>query len=77
MTLQEEPDVDDQGYNYERFDDYVVNGAEERDFGAFPNLLHAGDAAPEITGVVLDGQQLSLSQVWSRQPVVVEFGSFT
>lgn len=69
--------MDDQGYNYERFDDYVANGAEQREFGAFPNVLHAGDMAPEVTGVLLDGGQMSLSRVWSRQPVVIEFGSFT
>lgn len=64
-------------YNYDRFDDYVTSGAEEREFSAFPGVLHAGDPAPDISGVLLDGGQVSLSQVWSRKPVVVEFGSFT
>ena len=69
--------VSEQGYNYDRFDSYVEGGAEEREFGAFPDLLHAGDVAPEISGVLLDGASLSLSQVWATRPVVVEFGSFT
>ncbi len=33
-------------YNYERFDLYVENGEEEREFAAFPNMLHAGERAP-------------------------------
>lgn len=69
--------VTDDHYNYERFDDYVAGGAEQREFGAFADGLHAGDAAPDIRGVSLDGSNIPLSQVWSRQPVVVEFGSFT
>jgi hypothetical protein len=64
-------------YNYERFDDYVANGAEEAEFAAFPDRLHAGDAAPEISGTLLDGGQLALSEMWRRRTVVVEFGSFT
>jgi hypothetical protein len=30
-------------YNYERFDEYVSSGEDEREFGAFPNTLHAGE----------------------------------
>jgi uncharacterized protein (DUF427 family) len=29
------------GYNYERFDAYAESGEDEREFGAFPNMLHA------------------------------------
>lgn len=65
-------------YNYERFDDYVADGREEREFAAFPNRLHAGDAAPEITGLLLDERNdLALSEIWRQRTVVVEFGSFT
>ena len=65
-------------YNYDRFDLYVQDGAEQREFSAFPNHLHAGDEAPEISGVLLDERnRLSLSEVWRRRTVVVEFGSFT
>jgi hypothetical protein len=35
------------GYNYERFDAYVESGEDEREFGAFPNMLHAGERAPD------------------------------
>ena len=65
-------------YNYERFDAYVAGGAEQREFAAFPDHLHAGDQAPEISGVLLDDRNhLALSEVWRRRTVVVEFGSFT
>jgi hypothetical protein len=67
-----------EGYNYERFDDYVAHGGEQAEFAAFPNLLHAGDPAPEITGVLLaDGERITLSSIWRKRTVVVEFGSFT
>lgn len=65
-------------YNYECFDDYVAGGQEQREFGAFANLLHAGDVAPEISGVQIPGgEPISLSLVWRKRTVVVEFGSFT
>jgi hypothetical protein len=32
-------------YNYQRFDLYVESGEDEREFGAFPNSLHAGKRA--------------------------------
>lgn len=70
--------MDDDTYNYAHFDAYVRAGAEQREFGAWPNHLHAGDPAPEIAGEGLDdGQPLALSSVWKRRTVVVEFGSFT
>lgn len=65
-------------YNYERFDTYVADGGEEREFAAFPNHLHAGDPAPEISGLLLNERNhLALSEIWRRRTVVVEFGSFT
>jgi hypothetical protein len=64
-------------YNYERFDAYVSNGEDEREFGAFPNMLHVGERAPDGKLQLLDGERVSLSQLWAGQGVVLEFGSFT
>jgi hypothetical protein len=64
-------------YNYERFDEYVAGGVDEREFGAFPNLLHAGGPAPDGELELLDGGRVRLSELWSRSGVVLEFGSFT
>jgi len=64
-------------YNYELFDAYVESGKDEREFGAFPNMLHAGDQAPDGELKLLDGERVRLSELWSRQGVVLEFGSFT
>jgi hypothetical protein len=64
-------------YNYERFDAYVESGEDEREFGAFPNALHAGERAPDGELALLDGARVRLSELWSRQGLVLEFGSFT
>jgi hypothetical protein len=64
-------------YNYERFDEYVESGDDERDFGAFPNMLHAGERAPDGELTLLDGDRVRLSELWSGNGVVLEFGSFT
>ena len=64
-------------YNYERFDAYVESGEDEREFGAFPHLLHAGEQAPDGELTSLDGERVLLSELWSRTGVVLEFGSFT
>lgn len=67
-----------EAYNYPTFDGYVRTGADDREFAAWPDLMHVGQRAPEIAGTVLDsGEQLALSSIWRRQTVVVEFGSFT
>ena len=66
------------GYNYERFDDYVESGADTAEFQAFPNILHAGDLAPDASLTVLnDGSEVKLSDLWASRNLVVEFGSFT
>lgn len=66
------------GYNYETFDeDYVVTGIEEREFAGFPNVLHAGERAPDGELTVLDGGPVRLSELWRDRGVVLEFGSFT
>jgi hypothetical protein len=64
-------------YNYERFDAYVASGEDEREFGAFPNALHAGERAPDGVVTLLGGETVRLSDLWRRSGVVLEFGSFT
>jgi hypothetical protein len=64
-------------YNYERFDGYVESGDELREFGAFPDLPHAGEQAPDGELTLLDGERVRLSELWHRSGVVLEFGSFT
>lgn len=64
-------------YNYDRFDEYVESGVDEREFGAFPDLLHAGERAPDGELTLFDGDRVRLSELWSRRGVVLEFGSFT
>jgi hypothetical protein len=64
-------------YNYERFDEYVESGVDEREFGAFPNMLHAGERAPDGELQLLDGERVRLSELWREQGIALEFGSFT
>ena len=64
-------------YNYDRFDDYVECGDDEREFGAFPNMLHAGERAPDGELQLLDGESVRLSEMWRERGIVLEFGSFT
>lgn len=65
-------------YNYEHFDAYIESGDELEEFGAFPGHLHAGDSAPDFTATRLDdGEHVSLSDLWRRKDLVMEFGSFT
>jgi hypothetical protein len=64
-------------YNYERFDAYVSSGEDEREFGAFPTMPHAGQQAPDGELTLLDGERTRLSELWGRTGVVLEFGSFT
>ena len=65
------------GYNYERFDAYVESGEDAREFAAFPNMLHAGERAPDGALILLDGARVRLSELWRQQGLVLEFGSFT
>jgi hypothetical protein len=64
-------------YNYEHFDRYVESGEDEREFGAFPNALHAGERAPDGELTILGGELVRLSDLWRASGVVLEFGSFT
>lgn len=65
------------GYNYERFDLYVESGEDMREFGAFPNALHAGERAPDGELTTLAGERVRLADLWATSGVVLEFGSFT
>ena len=40
-------------------------------------MLHAGERAPDGELMLLDGERVRLSELWSRKGVVLEFGSFT
>lgn len=65
------------GYNYEHFDEYIERGGDG-EFLAFRNALHVGDVAPDFSAIRLDdGATVALSDLWQRQPMVMEFGSFT
>jgi hypothetical protein len=64
-------------YNYERFDAYVESGEDDREFGAFASVLHAGERAPDGELQLLDGERVRLAELWRRTGVVLEFGSFT
>lgn len=64
-------------YNYEQFDLYVESGLDAEEFGRFPNMLHAGERAPDGDLTALDGSDVRLSGLWQRRGVVIEFGSFT
>jgi cytochrome oxidase Cu insertion factor (SCO1/SenC/PrrC family) len=37
----------------------------------------AGEVAPDFTLETLDGERFTLSEVYSEQPIVIEFGSYT
>jgi hypothetical protein len=64
-------------YNYERFDRYVESGQDEREFDDFPNMLHAGERAPDGELALLDGERVRLSELWQERGLMLEFGSFT
>ncbi len=65
-------------YNYQHFDQYVESGQEAVEFDAFPDHLHAGQAAPDFVALGVDDQRpIRLSEVWATRSVVLEFGSFT
>jgi hypothetical protein len=63
-------------YNYEHFDEYIEQGGDDQ-FLAFRNILHVGDHAPDFMATRLDDGAKTMSELWQRQPVVMEFGSFT
>jgi hypothetical protein len=61
-------------YNYQSFPIDVDAEA----FAAFPDVLKAGQPAPD--GELTDahsGETVRLSDLWKRDALVIEFGSFT
>ena len=61
-------------YNYASFPLTMTH----EDFEEFPNVLKAGQQAPDGELVdAADGSRLLLSDLWRRGPVVIEFGSIT
>jgi hypothetical protein len=66
------------GYNYEHFfDRWVESGQDDREFGQFASILHAGEQAPDGQLTELGGSKILLSKLWQRKGIVLEFGSFT
>ncbi len=62
------------GYNYEVFD----MQAEKPNFEGFVGNLHVGERAPDFALEDLEsGATVRLKDLWSKGPVVAEFGSFT
>lgn len=69
--------MSDGDYNYPDFADHVAGGGTSR-FGAFANRLHAGAKAPSFPLTRLDdAATVELAELWRRDTVVAEFGSFT
>ena len=65
-------------YNYERFDEYVESGEDEKEFSTFFDQLHAGDPAPDATLTSLaGGAKVRLADFWANRNLVIEFGSYT
>ncbi len=70
--------IDPVSYNYQRFDEYVESGEDEKEFSTFFNQVHAGETAPDASLTRLsDGAVVSLADFWSERDLVIEFGSFT
>jgi hypothetical protein len=68
---------DDRDYNYADFAEHVASGALSG-FDDFAGRLHAGSRAPSFALTRLDdGATVELTDLWRRNPVVLEFGSFT
>src|SRR5262249_7463398 len=53
-------------YNYAHFDAYVESGQDEREFDAFPNILHGGERAPDGELSRLDGEPCPPLRVVAR-----------
>ncbi|MCI0439630.1 MAG: hypothetical protein L0177_10935 [Chloroflexi bacterium] len=63
-----------QAYNYANF----PPSTDEEDFASFPNVLKAGQRAPD--GALTDaasGAAVRLSDYWKTGALVIEFGSIT
>jgi hypothetical protein len=67
--------VTPEAYNYAHF---VLDENEQRGFAEFRTLMHAGGPAPD--GELVDArteQRVTLSSLWKRKHLILEFGSFT
>jgi hypothetical protein len=65
-------------YNYERFDSHIIDDRGDDTFRAWTDRNHVGDPARDgLLTRLSDRSQVELSQLWRRQHVVIEFGSFT
>jgi len=52
--------------------------AQSKKSDEFPNAHpKAGEMAPDFTLTTADGETFTLSEVVAKQPVVIEFGSYT
>ena len=61
-------------YNYVHFD----MKSEMPKFAGFPKVLHVGERAPDFPFEDLaTGATVRLSEIWAKDIVVAEFGSFT
>jgi hypothetical protein len=61
-------------YNYPDFD----MARESPPFEAFPGGLRPGDRAPDFPLEDLEsGATVHLKELWAKETVVIEFGSFT
>ena len=61
-------------YNYADFD----MEREQPPFKAFPGGLRPGERAPDFALEDLDtGATVRLGELWAKETVVIEFGSFT
>ena len=56
----------------------LTMSAQSAKFREFPNAQpKAGEMAPDFTLKTLDGEEFQLSEEVAKQPVVIEFGSYT
>lgn len=52
--------------------------AQSAKFDEFPNVQpKAGEMAPDFALKTVDGEDFQLSEAVAKQPVVIEFGSYT
>lgn len=71
-SAEDTPDAGGRGdYNYEHFT-LSASGADDIQRG-----VSAGERAANASLTTLDGETVTLSELWTERPVVVEFGSIT
>ena len=63
-----------ENYNYANFGP----GSSASDFAKFREHMKVGDKAPDFPATLLDtGETVQLSDYWTDQDLLVEFGSLT